>query len=114
MNIAESIKENINNELVNSLANANSETIEKTRLTLDTSITSLLLAFMKRASTETGLHLLYNLAKDGNYSIQNNNETIFANDKINKLSDEGNALISKIIPDKKSPLITFVSSYACN
>ncbi len=112
MNIVESIKEDINADLINNLALANSETVEKTNLTVETSITSLLLAFMKRASTETGLHLLHTLAKDGNFSLQSPTENIFVNDKINKLSDEGNALISKIIPDKKSPLITFVSSYS--
>lgn len=112
MNIVESIKEDINSELMSALAVANSETVEKTKITVDTSLTSLLLAFMKRASTETGLHLLHNLTNAGNFSLHNPMDSIFPSDKINKLADEGNALISKIIPDKKSPLITFVSSYS--
>jgi hypothetical protein len=112
MNIVESIKEDINPELMSALAAANNESIEKTAITVETSITSLLLAFMKRASTETGLHLLHSLTNVGNFSIHNPMDSIFPNDKINKLADEGNALISKIIPDKKSPLITFVSSYS--
>jgi Bacterial protein of unknown function (DUF937) len=112
MNIVESIKEDINSELMSALAVANSETVEKTKITVDTSLTSVLLAFMKRASTETGLHLLHNLTNAGNFSIHNPMDSIFPSDKINKLADEGNALISKIIPDKKSPLITFVSSYS--
>jgi outer membrane protein OmpA-like peptidoglycan-associated protein len=112
MNIVESIKEDINSELMSALAVANDETVEKTKITVDTSLTSLLLAFMKRASTETGLHLLHNLTSPGNFSVHNPMDSIFPSDKINKLADEGNALISKIIPDKKSPLITFVSSYS--
>ncbi|MES2794848.1 MAG: DUF937 domain-containing protein [Bacteroidota bacterium] len=112
MNIIESIKEDINNELMSALATANTETVEKTKITVETSITSLLLAFMKRASTETGLHLLHSLTNAGNFTLLNPADITFSQDKINKLADEGNALISKIIPDKKSPLITFVSSYS--
>ncbi len=112
MNIVESIKEDINQDLMSSLAAANGETVEKTTITVETSIISLLLAFMKRASTESGLHLLHTLTNSGNFSLHSAIDSIFPNDKINKLADEGNALISKIIPDKKSPLITFVSSYS--
>lgn len=112
MNIIESIKNEINPELLEALANVNGETQEKTKLTLDTSITSILLAFMKRASTETGLHLLFDLTKSGQFGINQPINSIFPSEKLNKLADDGNALISKIIPDKKSPLITFVSSYS--
>jgi hypothetical protein len=112
MNIVELIKGDINPDLLNSLAAANGETIEKTSLTIETSLTSLLLAFMKRASTETGLHLLHSLTNNSNFSANNLVDSIFPNDKLNNLADEGNSLISKIIPDKKSPLITFVSSYS--
>ncbi len=112
MNIVEAIKEDVNSDLLAALAAANSETVEKTNTTVNTSIVSLLLAFMKRASTESGLNLLHNLSSSGSFSIHNPSDSIFPGDKINKLSDEGNALISKIIPDKKSPLITFVSSFS--
>ena len=112
MNIVESIKEDINSELTNALASANNETVEKTKNTIETSVTSILLAFMKRASTETGLHLLHNLTTTANFGLNQPFDTIFPSEKINKYADEGNALISKIIPDKKSPLITFVSSYS--
>jgi outer membrane protein OmpA-like peptidoglycan-associated protein len=112
MNIVDSIKQEITAELINTLATANNETVEKTSLTLDTSITSILLAFMKRASTETGLHLLYKMTKEDNFSLKKPLDQNLGIDRINKASDEGNALISKIIPDKKSPLITFVSSFS--
>lgn len=112
MNIVEAIKGDVNNELLSALAAANNETLDKTNITINTSTVSLLLAFMKRASTESGLNLLHNLSNSGNFSIHNPSDSIFPGDKINKLSDEGNALISKIIPDKKSPLITFVSSFS--
>ncbi len=99
-------------ELKQSLATVNSETPDKIENAMDAAFHALLLSMLKRASNESGLSVIYKVAKEGNYGAQNLPSSIFINDNINKIADEGNSLISKIIPDKKSPLITLTSSYS--
>jgi hypothetical protein len=112
MNIIESIKSEMSPELRQSLATVNGESGDKTNNATDAALTAIILSMLKRSSNETGISVIYKTAKEGNFGSQNLPSSIFINDNINKIADEGNSLISKIIPDKKSPLITLTSSYS--
>jgi outer membrane protein OmpA-like peptidoglycan-associated protein len=112
MNIIETIKGEMNADLKQSLATVNSESIEKTENAIDAASYAVMLSLLKRSAQESGLAFLYKITKEGNYGANNLPSSIFVNDNINKIADEGNSLISKLIPDKKSPLITLTSSYS--
>jgi OmpA-OmpF porin, OOP family len=115
MNFLKTIQEELKSEVVSSLARENNEQTDRMHIAISTANTSVFLAFMKRASAESGLNLIYNIVKKGDFKTAKqissgltSNET----EILKKMSDEGNAQISQIIPDKKSPLVTIISRFS--
>jgi outer membrane protein OmpA-like peptidoglycan-associated protein len=109
MNLSESIIESLSIEKLQGLDSGESK--EKVGKAIEASAYSIVLSFLKRASNEVGLEFIYKIAKESDFTNLKN-LGITSSAEINKLADEGSGYISKIIPDKKSPLVTLVSSYS--
>lgn len=111
-NVVTQIKSECEGEIANQMSIALNEPIDRIKLAIEGSATGVFLAYLKRATSESGLYLLFNIVNDKENPFSKIHHEKISVDKWIRLADEGNSLMSKIIPDKKSPLITFLSSHA--
>jgi hypothetical protein len=111
MNLSESIIQFLSGDKLQTLLTSNNENNNKIDKTVEGATYSIILAFLKRASNEIGLEFIYKTAKEGKFSSLQKLASPGINE-LNAIADEGSSYISKIIPDKKSPLVTIVSTYS--
>jgi hypothetical protein len=111
MNLSESIIQFLSGDKLQTLLTSNNENNNKIDKTVEGATYSIILAFLKRASNEIGLEFIFKTAKEGKFSSLQKLASPGINE-LNAIADEGSNYISKIIPDKKSPLVTIVSTYS--
>ncbi len=114
MNIIAELKKNISPELVKIVANQISEDPQKTKIALESLMSVLLGSFMKRSSTEMGATSILNIINQEKYdgSLTKSLLENAKQDDIVKIGQRGSTLFSLLTPDKKSIIISTVSSFS--
>ncbi len=115
MNLFGELRELLAGDISFKIANITGEKEEKVKVAIDGLIPTLVGGLMKRVSNEAGATTLMNVIQRGKHdgSISEKLQDYLRDkESFTPLFEQGSALVSQVLPDKKSSIATLISQFA--
>ena len=115
MNLFDTLKEAMTDEVVSKIAKFVDEEPEKTEKALDSINYTLVAGLIKRTGSNMGINMLFNQVQRGNFngSLMNSlTDSLGRKPKMEEILKTGDGLLSQLFPAYKSPLTSMIGAYA--
>jgi OOP family OmpA-OmpF porin len=115
MNLFGELRELLGGEIAIKTAAILGEKEDKVKIAINGLISTFVGGIMKRVSNETGATTLMNVIKKGNHDgsvIDKLDDYLKSKENFAVLLEQGNGLVSMLLPDKKSSIATMMSQFA--
>lgn len=112
MNLFASLKETLSEGVVNQIAVQNNEKPEKIQKALDAFSASIVGGLIKRASSESGLKLIFAQAQNIAFTPEQLSKIVKTSAELESFKSAGEKILNTVLPGFKSPVCSMVTKYS--
>lgn len=112
MNLFASLKETLSEGIVNQIAVQNNEKPEKIQKALDAFSASIVGGLIKRASSESGLKLIFAQAQNIAFTPEQLSKIVKTSAELESFKSAGEKTLNTVLPGFKSPVCSMVTKYS--
>lgn len=112
MNLFASLKETLSEGIVNQIAVQNNEKPEKIQKALDAFSASIVGGLIKRASSESGMKLIFAQAQNIAFTPEQLSKIVKTSAELESFKSSGEKILNTVLPGFKSPVCSMVTKYS--